>query len=142
MILLSLKKMINEKTIIQIISSVKSVHEIQRQPTAPWHDWSDSEIRRNVAIKIIQNGLNTKVDFDLLNKNQIQHSRELQIEWIDGKTCSIRLDEGFGCWGIYTSSSFPFESSLEDQVKFLLEMDGTIFMRHPDLGTYIDCFFR
>ncbi len=142
LIMAALENNIDEKTSMRIISMPKLAMEDQRRPVVPWHDWVHDETRRNVIKQILKESSLADVEFEYRNKDQIQHSRELRIEWRNGSTCSIRPDEGMGCWGVRTSGNFSFEGSVDEQVRELIQMKGDVFMKHPDLGTYVACQFE
>jgi hypothetical protein len=142
LIVLALESSMDEKTEIQVYSMMKPSHDEQRRPFAPWHDWVHDETRRNVIRQILTDNILGEIDFTFRDRNRIQHSRELRIEWRNGSVCSIRPDEGLGCWSVRTTNSFPFSSRVTDQTKNLAKMEGKVFMRHPELGTYIDCRFE
>ena len=142
MLLETLSKNMDEQSKIQIISMTKANKELQQRPFAPWHDWLDDEIRSQVVRQVLGNITSAFANFELRDKQQIQHSRELLIEWCDGNICSLRFDEGIACWGIQSAASFPFEASVKDQAEFIREMEGHVFMRQEELGTYIDCLFK
>lgn len=142
LILAALESNIDEKTSMRIISMPKLTMEDQRRPVDPWHDWAHDETRRNVVKHILQVSTRADVEFEYRNKDQIQHSRELRIEWRNGSTCIIRPDEGMGCWGVRTIGAFSFGGSVDEQVRELAKIKGDVFMKHSVLGTYLACQFE
>ena len=140
-IIKALKNNLDGGTEIRVYSMRKTHPEMQRRPTAPWHDWVHDDIRRKVIKQILASISQAKVSVELKTRDQLQHSRELRLEWDNGNVCSIRLDEGLGCWGVRTTTAFSFISAAEQQSEMLINLDGSVFMKHPELGTYIDCRF-
>ncbi|MFL9828811.1 hypothetical protein [Rhodoplanes sp. SY1] len=65
---------------------------------APWqigHDWQDGVDQRTV---IEQLGKQREIRVSVLHKD-VPHGRFLDIEFADGRTATIVLDQGFGAWG-------------------------------------------
>ncbi len=133
---------IEEKSVIHIISMSKLPKDDERRPVDAWHDWVHDAIRCDVVKQMLRKSLPAKVDFELREKPQMPHNRELRIEWRNGNTCSIRPDEGMGCWGVRGIASFPFGGSVAAQVETLNKMNGQVFMKQKYLGTYLDCRFE
>lgn len=74
------------------------------------------------------------------DKKQIQHARELTMEFNSGKSLTIRLEQGFGYWvPEWHRQTFPFEKDVPDQVSWLEDNWHGIKVknesRHP---TYVD----
>ncbi|MCL4704087.1 DEAD/DEAH box helicase [bacterium] len=133
---------IDEKSAIHIISMSRLPKADERRPVDAWHDWTHDAIRCDVVKQMLRKSLPAKVDFELREKPQMPHSRELRIEWRNGNICTIRPDEGMGCWGIRGVASFPFGGGVAAQVEMLNKMNGQVFMKQKDLGTYLDCRFE
>lgn len=141
-IISALANSMDKESAIHIISMSRLSRADERRPVDAWHDWPHDAIRCNVVKQILRKSLSAKVDFELREKSQMPHSRELRIEWRNGNTCSIRPDEGMGCWGIRGIASFPFGGGVTVQVETLNKMTGQVFMKQKDLGTYLDCRFE
>ena len=50
------------------------------------------------------------------------HFRELRLEWRDGTSWSLMLDQGVGYWRCRPSAEFPFNSTAQEQLTRLNEI--------------------
>lgn len=71
--------------------------------------------------------------------NKMPHSRELMLEFENGKSINIRLDQGVGYWKVNRNPMFPFEETIEKQLEWIQRNSKVLntmnSQRHP---TYID----
>ena len=57
-----------------------------------------------------------------LESGATPHFRELRLEWENGATWSLKLDQGVGYWRCRPSSDFPFDKNLHEQLQAINEM--------------------
>jgi hypothetical protein len=112
-------------------------------PIAPrllFHDWRDGYDRLQVVERWFRE---TWQDFHWQEEanRDLPHARTLTLTWNDGECWSLRLDQGFGYWGLAgrQTRDFPFDNSVERQLA-ALKADNSALRplndRHP---TYWYC---
>jgi DEAD/DEAH box helicase domain-containing protein len=90
------------------------------QPRRIYHDWRDSEDRREVVNAWFGSKF-ANLDWQEHEIADLPHERRLELIWEDGTKCSIILDQGVGYWRLVhgVRSEFPFESDTKQQVNWL-----------------------
>jgi DEAD/DEAH box helicase domain-containing protein len=91
-------------------------------------DWPDLSVRNAVARGAFEYlGIRTTVLVP--NKFSVQHGRVLEVRFSDGKTLSVRLDQGVSYWRVPVLSGarqppvgFDFTKSANDQIRDVVEM--------------------
>jgi DEAD/DEAH box helicase domain-containing protein len=91
-------------------------------------DWPDLSVRNAVARGAFEYlGIRTTVLVP--NKFSVQHGRVLEVRFSDGKTLSVRLDQGVSYWRVPVLSGarqppvgFDFTKSAKDQIRDVVEM--------------------
>ena len=66
----------------------------------------------------------------------LAHARELRLEWEDGASWLLRLDQGFGFWVTDRSERFPFDRSTDEQSRTLLTIKPRVqgrSLEHPSI---------
>jgi len=107
-----------------------------RSPTAISHNWTDSSVRNDVIKGLLEETLDRKVVIRALQRKNIEHRRELCIEWDSGTTTTLWLDEGVGCWRVPGYRMFGFTSGVMEQVRELKKLNCHVSMAQPMLGTW------
>jgi DEAD/DEAH box helicase domain-containing protein len=73
------------------------------------------------------------------HSSQLPHSRELTLEFENGKVLILRLDQGLGYWKVNRAPNYPFDKTIEEQLAWINEkanhLETVNLQRHP---TYID----
>ena len=84
-------------TTIKLISrsiDLSSRRPVSDTPFLLGHDWRSDALRNAVLTSIAESiGLTLSVEL-----RAVRHAREMLLEFIDGSTIAIMLDQGFGCW--------------------------------------------
>jgi hypothetical protein len=118
-----------------LIRTSKLLRNDTRDPRFIYHDWRDASDRRQMFEAI----LNIKVIPDLREerKENLPHARELRLSWQDGTIWKLRLDQGMGYWRtVRSNESFPFDQSVDRQVKHLEKLDIDIHAGNHDYPTF------
>jgi hypothetical protein len=90
------------------------------QPRRIYHDWRDSEDRREVVNSWFgKDFANFQWDDDPTCK--LPHERKLELIWSDRTQCKIILDQGVGYWRIVQGIrvEFPFDNDVMQQVDWI-----------------------
>jgi hypothetical protein len=70
-------------------------------------------------------------------KENLPHARELRLSWQDGTIWKLRLDQGMGYWRSRRSNeTFPFDQSVDRQVKHIEKVDIDIHASNPGYPTF------
>ena len=81
--------------------------------------WQDDTTRRSFFEQAIDKGrgrLRWKGSFRF-EAGDAPHFRELRLEWGNGHTWALKLDQGFGYWRNRGYANFPFDKSPKEQVR-------------------------
>jgi hypothetical protein len=106
-----------------------------QEPRWLYHDWRDATDRQQVFKKVFET-LGQFV-FDEKRQEHLPHARELRLTWTDGKTWTLRLDQGVGYWRAYNAREpFPFEQSVARQVGRLRSCEIDDAAGYPSYPTY------
>ena len=103
-----------------------------------WHNQkSRDEVTKKTLSTLVENQEN--IVFTSTDKCNIEHNRELILEWEDDTMVRIILDEGVGCWRV-SGKEFEFSGGIKEQFKAIVSLDEYLFIAHPKLGTniYVD----
>ena len=97
---------------------------------APWqiaHDWRDAADQKAV-IELFgkQRGVRTS-----LRQKDVPHGRYLDIDFADGSTATVMLDQGFGAWGVprNVTGRFDFGADVATQAMRLATVNAVIQRR-------------
>jgi hypothetical protein len=105
---------------------------------APWelgHNWEYEEDRRRVTDRV----LSIKGAAPAMNVRKardLAHARELRLEWRNGASWFLRLDQGLGFWRTGGSERFPFDRNTDEQSRTLLTIKPQVQGRsieHPSI---------
>lgn len=113
-----------EESSLKMISTTMS-SQVGAPPTLFTHDWRHSMERKRVVETAI-GSIVPKASFELRERKALEHYRELTLEWADGISWHVRLDQGFGFMGMPQPVRFPFERSVTEQSNALLAGSGQI----------------
>ncbi|WP_029134079.1 DEAD/DEAH box helicase [Sedimenticola selenatireducens] len=90
------------------------------------HDWIDWNVQDSILREWVGRVLRVDVDVKLIERPyEMQHSRELIIQWESGAKSKMILDQGMGYWqprGPYRSDrSFDFNLKNDQQIERMIE---------------------
>ena len=106
---------------LTVTTSMLSRNETQ-EPKFLHHDWRDCEDRKSAFRAAF--GSTGQVELVEKPNTDLPHARVLLLQWQDGSSCTIRLDQGIGYWRTARGpKSFPFEQSPEKQAIYLDDLD-------------------
>jgi DEAD/DEAH box helicase domain-containing protein len=135
-IIMELNKLVSPST--EIFIETLQMRYDSFPPTMVGHNWSEQEDRDGVIVKVMEKIVSKKnITFLSKDKRDIAHRREMRLDWEDGSSVRIFLDEGVGCWRIGGRKVFDFSADLIDQVNLVTELNGSLYLSHPLLGTSI-----
>jgi hypothetical protein len=97
----------------------------QRPPWAIGHNWEYEEDRKLVTDRVLAIKGATPV-LNVADARDLAHARELRLEWEDGASWYIRLDQGLGFWMAERNEQFPFDRSTDEQSRTLLTVKPRI----------------
>ena len=109
----------------------------KRSPQAISHNWTVVTMRNDVLRGLLEETLDRKVVLRVKQRREIEHRRELRIEWDSGATTTLWLDEGMGCWRVSGYRVFGFTSGVMQQIRELKKLDCSVSMAQPFLGTWV-----
>ena len=82
-------------------------------------DWGYEDDRREITRQMLSfDGVIPEIK--VRNNRDLAHARELKLEWKDGASWTLRLDQGLGFWTTTRSARFPFDRNIEEQLRVLL----------------------
>lgn len=97
----------------------------QRAPWGLGHNWEFEEDRKRVTDRVLAiKGVAPMLN--VANARELAHVRELRLEWKDGATWYLRLDQGLGFWRTERDERFPFDRSTDEQSRTLLTVKPRI----------------
>ena len=125
------------------IYTTKLERIITDQPRRIYHDWRDSEDRREVVNAYFRKKFTNFNWDDEYATSETPHERKLELIWDDGTHINITLDQGFGYWRIINGvkTEFPFEYDVVQQVNwlskanFMVESVSKIYPTHWYCGS-------
>lgn len=88
----------------------------------PWQygdDWRHSLQKKQAIEEALRNVCPNGV-FELRERREMRHLRELTLVWTDGSSWHARFDQGFGFLGTTQATRFPFDRIASEQAKALL----------------------
>jgi DEAD/DEAH box helicase domain-containing protein len=123
-----------------VISTEKSKNQDYQQYRNLTKNWYSEE--NDDKVELIKSLLSQfpNVEVNLADhRSELSHSRELNLEFENGKVLNLRLDQGVGYWKVNRFLTFPFDESIQNQINWInancLVMETLNSQRHP---TYID----
>ena len=82
-------------------------------------DWGYEDDRREITRQMLSfDGIIPEIK--VRNNRDLAHARELKLEWKDGASWTLRLDQGLGFWTTTSLERFPFDRNIEEQLRVLL----------------------
>lgn len=107
----------------------------QRTPWAIAHDWEFEDDRKIVSQRVLSiKGADPILK--VADARDLAHARELRLEWKDGASWYLRLDQGLGFWKTARLDPFPFNRGADEQSRTLLKIKPRIQGRsaaHPSI---------
>ncbi|MEB2786515.1 DEAD/DEAH box helicase [Algoriphagus persicinus] len=123
--------------VISTLQSKNGYAHYQRNIINNWF-LEEDESRTDLIKELLADFENVEVNLGV-NNRELPHSREMNLEFENGRILNIRLDQGLGYWNSLSRTMYPFNESAPDQVKWikgkLNELRTANSSRHP---TYID----
>ena len=83
----------------------------------PWelgHNWEYEEDRRRITDRVLSIK-GAAPDMKVRKGRDLAHARELKLEWRDGASWILRLDQGLGFWTTSGAERFPFDRNTDEQ---------------------------
>ncbi|MFC0656227.1 DEAD/DEAH box helicase [Mongoliitalea lutea] len=77
----------------------------------------EKDIRVEFIKELLRDFPNVEVNLGTSNRD-LPHSRELNLEFDSGVVLNIKLDQGMGYWNCNKYSVFPFQKTIDDQIKW------------------------
>jgi DEAD/DEAH box helicase domain-containing protein len=125
------------EVIISTLKSKNSYSYMQRDLIRNWFVEEDDN-RIELMKSLLSNYNNVEVNL-ADHSSQLPHSRELTLEFENGKVLILRLDQGLGYWKVNRAPNYPFDKTIEEQLAWINEkanhLETVNLQRHP---TYID----
>ena len=112
----------------------------------PWelgHNWEYEEDRRRITDRVLSIK-GAAPDMKVRKGRDLAHARELKLEWRNGASWILRLDQGLGFWTTSGAERFPFDRNTDEQSRTLLTIKSQVVGRsteHPSilyLGGVVD----
>lgn len=112
-------------------------NQLQRNLTKNWY-MVENDGKVDLIKKMLSGYENVIVNL-ANHKSELPHSRELKLEFQNGKELKIRLDQGIGFWKPNRFPYFPFEESFVSQKNWIDQNARTIeAINSQNHSTYID----
>jgi len=113
------------------ISSMKNEPPRYFENSRPiYKNWyPEEEFARQELLKHLYNENETFASIDIefeSNRSHISHSRFLKIEFENGKTLTIRFDQGMGYWQVNAVDKYPFHAEIETQLSWIKQNKSSI----------------
>jgi hypothetical protein len=115
-----------------LIQTAKLGYSNINSPLKIYHDWIDGNDRKMIVTTWFEEFFK-KFSWEEKSKFDLPHERKLEITWENGKLLTVILDQGVGSWKLSPAikSQFPFQSSVEEQVKKLKILNVLIESCNP-----------
>ncbi|MGH8563525.1 MAG: hypothetical protein ACREXW_05345 [Gammaproteobacteria bacterium] len=126
---------VSEGTIVTVLTA-RLDHGIGRSPSRVSHDWQQDGDRRQV-FDVVVSRMRLEATLRGSERRDLPHARELTLRWRDGRSCTLRLDQGFGYWCSPANSPFPFDRLPAQQAEALLQMVLTVQAQSPKHPTIV-----
>jgi hypothetical protein len=94
-----------------------------------WNDWAPVDDRYHVFAAAAA-GVGLMGELETLPKYKAPHARELSIQWADGASWTMRLDEGFGFLRSRKQIPYNFAASSASQGAALVSATYEVAARH------------
>lgn len=123
-----------------VISSIQSKNEYSHFQRNIIHNWfqEEDESRIDLIQALLPDFENVAVNLGQNNRD-LPHSRELNLEFENGKVLNIRFDQGMGYWNASSRPWYPFYDPVDRQIQWIQKKMNDLQTvnpsRHP---TYID----
>jgi hypothetical protein len=92
------------------------------------HDWGDINHRDAVLRRVLERSV-TRVSLETDELKNLPHDRTLSLQWGNGESLLLYLDQGLGHWGTVRSVSFPFTEMPASQASSLIAVDFSVTSR-------------
>ncbi len=126
---------VTDGTIVTVLTA-RLDHGFSRSPTRVSHDWQHDGDRRQV-FQVIVNRMRLEATLRGVDRHNLPHARELTLKWRDGRSCTLRLDQGFGYWSSPENPAFPFDRTPEQQAEALSRLALTVQAQNPKHPTML-----
>lgn len=103
--------------------------ENEKTPYLLHHNWASYAQRDTICTTLIAH-VGLRCEFEQHQKSQLDHARELTLEWNDGFWWRMRLDEGFGFLEADSAVKFPFNASSAMQAAAILQSQFSVRQRN------------
>lgn len=106
----------------ELLLRIEPVRKSDRWPRSIPHDWKEDDMRAAVLAACGRaKGMPTQVAV-----GPQAHGRRLDIDFTDGRSARIWLDQGFGPWRLARDIAFDFRADAGAQAKHLLDINAPL----------------
>lgn len=102
----------------------------ERYPARFFDDWADVAVHKAVLEGVVATSSGAKATVSLLPKRDIDHQREMHVEFEDGATFCIRLDHGLSFFDCDRRHGFDFRADSRTQVQKILAFNDGLCARN------------
>lgn len=117
-------------TPITEITVVTSAGQANRYPGRLFDCWSDERVQRAVLQLVVEQSSAAKVLVTIQPKRDLDHQREMRLEFVDGEALRIRLDHGLGFLECPSRCRFDFSVPPENQAQRIYTLDVDLHARN------------
>lgn len=83
------------------------------------HDWASDSVRQKVLSALFKQTVERVLVEARDAYGKLQHARELKLTWENGRSLTLRLDQGFGFWRTSPNELFDFTRNESEQAEDL-----------------------
>ncbi len=123
-----------------VISTIQSKNELSHFQRNIIHNWfqEEDESRIELIKELLAEFENVEVNLGQTIRD-LPHSREMNLEFENGKVLNIRFDQGMGYWNASMRPWYPFDEPIAEQIQWIQQKINLIRTINPGWHpTYID----
>lgn len=105
------------------VTVLTSAGQSDRYPGRVFDTWPDERVQRAVLQAVVEQSSDAKATVTIQPKRDLDHQREMRLEFVDGEVLHVRLDHGFGFLECFGNCRFDFTAPPQSQAQRIQSMD-------------------
>jgi hypothetical protein len=125
------RALVTPKTEVAILTSAG---QSGRYPGRLYDTWPDERVQQAVLQSVVAQASAAKATVTIQPKRDLDHQREMRLEFVDGEVLTIRLDHGLGFLECPGSCRFDFAAPAQSQAQRIRSLDVDLRARNDQIA--------